>query len=190
MTRSDLSSICLPSLTYLVNSKHYTLPCKGYKQLLTAEQSILDIFLFTGLLIASGLLTGLEAYSSPTLGWFRNLPIKLSSDWAVYAIVLEMSGCKPLLYISSATSVKEGMQKRMQVCTSTRGDRRPFNMVKALKDGLSKTHVALSLSIPMPEPAMVRLHRHFIVAIEAMLSFAFWAMHSKRKLYNMGHICK
>lgn len=39
------------------------------------------------------------------------LPFKLSSDWAVYAIVLEMSGCRPLLYIGSTISVKEGSRK-------------------------------------------------------------------------------
>lgn len=78
------------------------------------------------------------------------LPIKLSSDWAVYAIVLEMSGCRPLLYIGSTISVKEGMQKSIQVYMCTKGDRRLFNMVKALKDGFSITHVALLLSIAMP----------------------------------------
>lgn len=66
MTDSEISfpSVFLFSLIWLILNTTRA-PNKGYKLLLPAEQSILDLFVLMGLLIAPGLLTSLEA-DSPT----------------------------------------------------------------------------------------------------------------------------
>ncbi len=192
MAESDslrLTSIFLSALVRICITTT-RLPSIGFERLLPTQRDVEKLFLVPGLSIAPGLFTVLRARDPPTLAWFKGLPFcETSKDWAVYTLILEKPNSKPLLYIGSATSRLQGLKHRM-VAYRSQSSRLPRYLAQALKEGFKITCKGVLLTMPRPEPVEVQLHRHFMFALEATLSFAFWAMYSKETDYKMGHLCK
>ena len=65
----------------------------------------------------------------------------------------------------------------------------PRYVKRALDNDYKITHKALLVWAPLPGPADVPRLRMLFVAVEAALSFVFWAMVSKDSDYGMGDCC-
>ena len=74
------------------------------------EQLLLDCLVS----FAPGLLDAVQATTLPTIGFFKNLPTDFKGLWAVYVLVLEKAGCRPMIYIGSGTERDRGVALRLQ----------------------------------------------------------------------------
>lgn len=67
---------------------------------------------------------------------------------------------------------------------------RPRYAEGALNIGYVVSNIGLLASLPNPELENFTLHRYVILALEATLTFMFWAMYSKTQDYNgMAEMC-
>lgn len=138
-----------------------------------------------------GLLEVIRASSPPALSFFRSLPSKPSDThrrWAVYALVLEKPGAIPLIYIGSGTSHDKGIRARFtkyNIFDHTV----PYHVRLAVEKGYAIVHKGLLVWCPLPSAADVPRFRVLFVAIEAALTFLFWAMKSNNKDYGYGSCC-
>lgn len=138
----------------------------------------------TSLTFATGLYDVLQAAQPPSIDYFKSLPIITGLLWAIYVIVLEKPGRRPKLYIGSASGQERGASERMHDYDT--GNAMPKFIVAALNDGYEITHKGHLCWTPVPSPSKHGSFHMVMLAIEATLSFFFWAMASRIKDYCMS----
>ncbi|SMQ51088.1 unnamed protein product [Zymoseptoria tritici ST99CH_3D7] len=159
------------------------------------SEAVLDQFFnfasAASLSFAPGLLEALLCVSPPTINWFKNLPTNSVSRWAVYALVLEKPGCKTLIYIGSGTSTANGVAARWRQYDEwlLNWEWMPSRVGPALKNDYKITHKGTLVWIPFPPPAWVPVFRLLFKAMEAMLTYAFWAVESRDTSHTMRSLC-
>lgn len=140
-----------------------------------------------GLEFAPGLLAVLGSPTTPTISFFKTLPLYLVAIWAVYLLVLKKRGCRPRIYVGSGTCSVIGVKKRL-----TQHDKRqevPRYVQQAYEEGYKLTSTGLLCWAPMP-PVLVRVPlRAGFLLLEAVFALKLWAMKSRTKHYFMPRIC-
>jgi len=139
------------------------------------------------LTFAPGLLEVVQAAAPPTIAYFKSLPTAPLTGFGVYAIVLEKRGQRSRLYIGSATSASQGLRRRMRDYEER--ERTPRFVGDAYAEGFEIAHKGLLCWTPLPGPVAVPVRRLLIVALEAVLTYMFWALKATKGDYGMGHIC-
>ena len=160
-----------------------------FKEIFYAQDVLLSIASVANLSFAPGLFDAINASAPPTVHFFKNLPSHCFKIWAVYVLVFQKKGHTTRIYIGSGTNCAGRVRTRW-----TGYDRRdpsvmPRFVDKAFKDGYKIVHKGLLVWAPMPAAANVPIFRLLFVAMEAALSFVFWAMVSRTKDYKMGSAC-
>lgn len=182
--------VCLVTWTVLSttpnNEKHTV-----FAQFFTSLASIESTASTASLSFAIGLFEVLQATAPPTIWFFKGLPTKSSSSlkdlWVLYALVLEKNGCRPKIYIGSATSASGGARQRFQQYDL--GLLIPRYVQDAFDAGYTITHKGLLCWIARPSAALVPVSRLLFLALEAAFAYIFWAMRSRTRHWGMGHIC-
>ena len=137
--------------------------------------------------LAPGLQEVLESPVPPTLSFFKKLPVDFKKKWGVYLLVLEKKGSKTQIYIGSGTSTYHGVYNRMG--DYDRDKAVPRRVTEALKKGYVMTHKGLLCWSPIPPADVVPSRRVVFVALEATLTFVFWALHGNSDRYEaVAHI--
>lgn len=162
-----------------------------YKQLFSDQAVLSEICSAASLSFCSGLYEASQLAHPPAVSFFRNLPSNGRGHWAVYALVLEMSGAMPLIYIGSGTNMKRGVPARWIVYDKpdTYKDILPKYIGHALADGYRIVHKGLLVWRSIPPAADAPRLRLLFVAMEAAFNFLFWSMKSKVKDYGLGICC-
>ena len=138
-----------------------------------------------GLKLAPGLQEVLEDSTPPTLSFFKSLPVEFKKKWGVYLLVLEKKHSKPQIYIGTGTSTYHGVYARIRDYDT--GKVVPRRVTEAVKKGYRITHKGLLCWSPIPPADLVP--RVVLVALEATLTFVFWALHGNTARYEaMAHI--
>ncbi|KFY69501.1 hypothetical protein V496_00178 [Pseudogymnoascus sp. VKM F-4515 (FW-2607)] len=159
-----------------------------------SKADIDDVATTASLEFAPGLLNVLESPTPPTADFFKSLPVDSDSPearWAVYTIVLEKEGFRPIIYIGSGTSSSSGVHTRLKQYYDR--VQLPVYVEQAINDGFGIVSNGLLCWIPRPTLASkVPIRRLLIIAFEATFSFLFWSM--KARMYNrdyhgMSRIC-
>lgn len=91
----------------------------------------------------------------------------------MYALVLEKAGSKPLLYIGPSTSAAQGVRQRFHQYDIL--ILLPYYVLKAIDDGYTITSKGLLLHCQSPSAGQVPMLRLTFVAMEAAVSYLFWA---------------
>lgn len=137
--------------------------------------------------VAPGLHDVLKATAPPTLSFFKSLPTDGRGLLGVYAIVLEKFGRRPIVYVGSATDLIQGVSGRWN-CYNSRNSI-SHQVQQALHKGFIISHKGLLCWTPIPAAVKSFRLRVVMVAIEATLATALWAMQSRTKDYGMPHLC-
>jgi len=148
--------------------------CPIYKTVLSDEEKFGEVCSSTPLTLAPGLAATLQASSPPGLGFFLSLP-EVPDDrpvWGVYALILEKANCPFMLYIGSGTRMAGGLRARM-----LEYDRGLYSQAvqAALDKGYAVTHRGMFCWSPMPDYVQIPTSRLYFVAMEAALTFIFFA---------------
>jgi hypothetical protein len=151
-----------------------------FTQLLFSEAVSSEICCAASLSFAPGLFDAMQAASPPAVEFFRNLPSDRHRRWAVYALTLEKPGAVPLIYIGSGTDSSRGVHSRWQIYDQLKSGTMPQYIAAALEDGYKITHKGLLIWSPIPSAADVPRFRLLFVAMEAAMSFSFWAKKSRK----------
>jgi hypothetical protein len=143
-----------------------------------------------------GLLDVLKGVTPPSIEFLRAfdlnaLGLHLGDIWAIYFIILWKHGCLPLIYFGSATCLAGGVQRRWAVYNGRTDASLPLpKFVRAaLLDGYVIEKKGLLCWGPKPDFAKYAVVRLLYVALEAALSFWFWAMLSSTKDYSITSCC-
>jgi hypothetical protein len=135
---------------------------------------------------APGLLDVLQSRTSPTISYFKSLPLHLVKLWAVYLLVLEKPVHRPKVYIGCGTESRSGVCTR--IGQYNRGENLATYVQRALDDGYTISHKELLCWSPLPTAAeRYRLRALYLVA-EAAFSLYFWTMVSRKKDYGMPRL--
>lgn len=135
---------------------------------------------------AEGLFDVLRATTPPSIDFFKTLSTQTLDCWAVYVIVLEKTGCRPRIYVGSATNANAGLQRRFSEYDNLHG--LPKYVEASIKEGFQIVHKAPLCWIDIPSPSKVPYHRLLMIALEATFAYLLWAMKSVCKDFGMGHI--
>ncbi|KAG5799933.1 hypothetical protein H9Q69_001027 [Fusarium xylarioides] len=155
---------------------------------LKKRDTLVALLNLTELEFCDGFFDAVASPSPPSVDFFSNLPPETDVAWGIYAIVLVKEDEEfPLVYIGSGTNAVKGVTARL-----AHYDREyllPRFVDDALKKGFSIVHKGLLTWSPIPPPELVPRQRLLFLAIEAALTFWFWAMKSYEKDYHMGDYC-
>lgn len=142
----------------------------------------------SSVVMSVGFLSVVRAATPPTLSFFKSLPTITTRDaWAVYVLVLEKAGCRPVIYIGSGTDKDRGVAGRFYDYKHIY--RHPLTMRMLTQSGYTITHKGCLCWSPIPPLNEQYRFRLFFVAIEAAFSILFWAMKSRTKDYYMPNLC-
>jgi hypothetical protein len=103
---------------------------------------------------AHGLLDVLKS-GTPTISYFKMLPLHLDKLWAVYLLDLEKAGHRPRIYVGSGTAQDTGVRSRMS-CYDRRSrtgiptDGIPWHVEKSLQEGYAITPKGLLAWTSLP----------------------------------------
>lgn len=158
-----------------------------FDHFITSQAVLEEIASAASLFFAPGLFEALEATAPPTIQYFKTLPTEPTKSWAVYLLILEKPNHRPRIYIGSGTSSRSGVYGRFyqydhQVTL-------PTHVEKALDEGYTIVHKGLLCWASIPTASLQPRIRLLFLAVEATLSFAFWAMRTTENDYGMAHIC-
>ncbi|KAI4668708.1 uncharacterized protein J4E78_002536 [Alternaria triticimaculans] len=123
---------------------------------------------------APGLFEALNSATPPTLAFLKSLPTSASKDWAVYLLVLEKPGCRPLCYVGSATNAELGVGARFSGYRNRVGI--PVYVEAALNAGYHITSYGVLVTMPRPPKLQILAYRTLFKSIEAVMTFAFGTM--------------
>lgn len=141
-----------------------------------------------GLTYVPGLLAVLTAAAPPPLQWFKCLSEFIPQNvWGIYVMVLEKAGFPPKIYIGSGTAAHRGLAVRIANHRSHTVS--PVYVREAWLDGYETTRIAPLIWCPIPRAGLIYPHRIMFIALEATLSYVFWAMHHREKAYSYGDNC-
>ena len=102
--------------------------------------------------------------------------------------MLEKKDEEPKLYVGSGTSTYNGVSAR--IGDYDRNKVIPRRVAEALKKGYTITHMGLLCWSPISPADLVPIRRVLFTALEATLTFVFWALHGNTDRYGgMSHIC-
>jgi hypothetical protein len=151
------------------------------------KQVLEQLVLGSHFMFAPGLLDVVQAKTSPTISYFKSLPLHLVKLWAVYLLVLEKPGHRPKVYIGCCTESRSGVCTR--ISQYNRGYNIPWYVQRALDDGYTISYKGLLCWSPLPTAAeRYRLRALFLVT-EAAFSLYFWTMVSRQKDYGIPRLC-
>lgn len=161
-----------------------------FKRLFFDKDAVAELCSAASLVFCSGLLEALQGIAPPSLSFFRNTSSNGRGRWGVYCLIMEKLGCISLVYIGSGTNAKGGLPSRWNQYKQLRNIVLwPKYVLAAYRDGYRIVHKGWLVSAPIPAAANVPAFRLLFVAIEATLSFYFWAMKSRVKDYKMDSCC-
>jgi len=149
-----------------------------YSQVLFCEAVIEALLSSAGVVFAPGLFAVLTAASPPALAYFKSLPKHTYKIWGVYIIIMEKAGCKSRGYCGSGTAWLRGLITRWEDYDN--GDMLPVYVQKSLDEGYSITSKGLLCWAPIPSAVMVPVIRVLFVALEAVFTFVFWMVNTKK----------
>jgi hypothetical protein len=109
-----------------------------FSKVLSSQVIREQLFAFTTLVFAPGLLEDLQASTPPTISWFKSLPTDDYAQWAIYRIVLEKLFCRLKINIGSGTKAHALVRTRFS--KYDRRSRPPIFADKALKDWYNIVH--------------------------------------------------
>ena len=170
------------------NNKHPV-----YNKVITCQDVLAQLLASVPVTFCDSLMDVLKAEQPPPLSFFKQLPAAVTGTWGVYLVLLEKAGCPPSIYVGTGTDAKTGVAARLQSYTrNTFSSRKyvPRNVVAALEDGYSITYTGLLVSAPIPGPTDVLPTRLLFLALEAMFTFALWAVKCKTDIgFSMVEMC-
>lgn len=158
----------------------------AYYEIFDSIETLTAIFNHADIQFCPGLLATIQAPFPPPIKFFRQLPGERLS-WGVYATVLKKPGCVPQVYIGSGTEARGGLLSRVR--NYRRGTALPKLVSKSLLRNYKITHQGVLLWFPIPPASDVPRLRLLTIALEATLTFLFWAMQSRTKDYGMSSYC-
>lgn len=153
-----------------------------FSKVLSDQDALTNLLSSIPMVFAPGLLEVLQASTPPTVSYFKGLPSEIMKLWAIYLLFLEKPGSRPRIYIGLATHTK-GAYRRFN--DYDRGEKLSLNIQRALKDGYTIVHKGCLCWTPIPATGQIPEIRTLFIALEATLTFVFWAMCSKKD-YKMG----
>lgn len=137
---------------------------------------------------APGLFEVLQASTPPPISYLKTLPTESKKRWAVYLLVLERTGSRPLIYIGSGTEARYGVSNRLS-CYDT-DTLVPRHVSRALKQGYTISNKGLVCWTPVPTASMVPTLRVLLVALETLFTFHIWAMYCTTDFeFEMTQLC-
>jgi hypothetical protein len=145
--------------------KSYLFP--KYLPSLTAVQQLLASVSVT---FAPGLFEALNSATPPTLAYLKSLPHNATQSWAVYLLVLEKTGSRPLVYVGSATNAQSGAGKRFS--DYRRSHHIPVYVKAALDDGYTITSYGLLVTMPRPGKFLYAPLRALFLGMEAAFTYS------------------
>lgn len=152
--------------------------------LLPSQDVLSELFSAAALSYCPGLFEAMKAHRPPPLSFFLDLPSVTTGRWAIYTLVLEKSGFMPFVYIGSGTSASTGVHGRFGEYKHNK--HLPKYVKAAVDQGFTISHMGLLLWAPIPSAADIPKFRVLFIAIEAALSFYFWAMRSRSAVKDYG----
>lgn len=162
-----------------------------FRYILDSESAIAALFELAAFTFCSGLLDVVRSAAPPPLSWFKSLPLDIPiNTWGIYAIVLEMPGYDPLLYIGSGTASSRGV--RVRIADHHAHKLSAVNVAKALEFGYTIQHIALLAYCNIPSAADRPKIRTVVVALEAVFTALFWAFAPGKDdtgNFGLGHMC-
>ena len=158
-----------------------------FSQIITSREVLVELMNLASLTFCPGLFEVINAVHPPSVDFFKSLPTKVLKRWGIYALVLEKPNYTPLVYVGSGTSLYNGIRSRFY--QYDRGEQLPIYVAAALEDGYTIVHKGLFLWAPLPSKVNGTKVRVAFYAMEATLSFLFWAMRSDHKDYGMAACC-
>src|SRR3979411_1276335 len=86
-----------------------------FGEILSSYTILGEITSSLSLMFASSLLETFHSPLPPSVSFFKTLPTETTRRWAVYLLLLEKPGHRPLIYIGSGTSHIAGVYGRLVV---------------------------------------------------------------------------
>ncbi|KAF5539566.1 heat shock SSB1, partial [Fusarium phyllophilum] len=159
-----------------------------FNQVFPDADTLVAMLNLTELEFCDGFVDAVVSPSPPSVDFFSNLPPETDVAWGIYAVVLVKENEEfPLVYVGSGTNAVQGVNARL--ANYDKEQVLPRFVEAALKKGFSIVHKGLLTWSPIPPPELVPRQRLLFLAIEAALTFWFWAMKSYEKDYHMGDYC-
>jgi len=138
------------------------------------------------LAFAPHLLEVLQSGTPPSDKFFKGLPTNGKYLWGVYFIVMEKKGCLPRIYIDCSTALTGGLYARFGQYGRTHNLSQYVK--RALAEGFTITHMEILCSCPIRTASHLHV-KVLILALEAALTAAFWAMNNRSKTYGVPSLC-
>jgi hypothetical protein len=104
---------------------------------------IAELISSCSLVCCPGLFDILQASTAPTLSQLKSLLTDYHKRWKIYLILLEMSFCRPRVYIGSGTNTRDGVSNRLSQCGGFSS--LPRYVAAAIQEGYTITHKGLLL---------------------------------------------
>jgi hypothetical protein len=169
------------------DSKNYL-----FDKVFTGQDILETIAALTTLTFAPSLFDILKSSTAPTIAALKTipanaLPTSLSKIWAVYILVFEKPDSKPRIYIGSGTS-QAGVKHWLNQYKGSAMYVLPQYVQTALEEGYVITHQGLLCCCPIPHLALEAKLRLLLVGIEATLTYALWALRSKKSYHGRSSI--
>jgi len=158
----------------------------AYSVVISTQQVLEKLMLISNIAFAPGLLDVVQSKTPPIIFYFKSLPLYLDKVWAIYVIVLEQGGCRPIIYIGSGTHSRKGVAARMYEYDI--GHSLPRFIQRALDNGYKITHRGLLCWTPRPESSARYKLRALLLVLEFSFSMYFRAMVSRSKDYGIPPI--
>lgn len=126
--------------------------------------------------VAPGLDLVLSSDTPPSIEFFKQLPRPSTTikQWGIYAIVLELPGQPPKLYIGSGTHVDGGIQRRVNSYLNGTASLPRF-VKKALDNDYTITSIGMLCWTNLPEAHLEPRCRARMLVLEAALTIVFCA---------------
>jgi hypothetical protein len=169
----DLLVEQLCSLLHLSVKRH-----AYYHQFMGTRDMVMGLMSIVSPTFAPGLVSTYYSSEPPTIDFFKTLPEVTDGKWGVYSVVLEKENCKPQLYIGSGTQATDGVQHRINQYQDM--EKRPKFVQRAIEKGYQITHIGLFCWAPIPALGNTPFYRLLFLSLEALFSYTFWAMISRR----------